>query len=62
MRQNLNKSVSNIILISLASGNLNKGELSKVTGIHDKELDIFLEELLKDNKLKEEEGIYSLVR
>ena len=62
LRQNLNKSVSNIILISLASGNLNKGELSKVTGIHDKELDIFLEELLKDNKLKEEEGIYSLVR
>ena len=62
LRQNLNKSVSNIILISLASGNLNKGELSEVTGIHDKELDIFLEELLKDNKLKEEEGIYSLVR
>ena len=62
LRQNLNKSVSNIILISLASENLNKGELSKVTGIHDKELDIFLEELLKDNKLKEEEGIYSLVR
>ena len=62
LRQNLNKSVSNIILISLASGNLNKGELSKVTGIHDKELDIFLEELLKGNKLKEEQGIYSLVR
>ena len=62
LRQNLNKSVSNIILISLASGNLNKGELSEVTGIHDKELDIFLEELLKGNKLKEEQGIYSLVR
>ena len=62
LKQNLNKSVSNIILISLASGNLNKGELSEVTGIHDKELDIFLEELLKGNKLKEEQGIYSLVR
>ena len=62
LRQNLNKSVSNIILISLASGNLNKGEISEVTGIHDKELDIFLEELLKGNKLKEEQGIYSLVR
>ena len=62
LKQNLSKSVSNIVLISLASGSLNKDELSKVTGIHDKELEIFLDKLIKDNKIEEEKGIYSLVK
>jgi len=62
LKQNLNKSVNNVILISLASGNLDKEKLSKVTGISDKELEIFLDELIKDNKIKEENGIYSLVK
>ena len=43
LKKNLNKSVSNVILISLASGSLNKEKLSKVTGIHDKELEILSE-------------------
>lgn len=62
LKQNLSKSVSNIVLISLASGSLNKDELSKVTGIHDKELEIFLDKLIKDNKIEEENRIYSLVK
>lgn len=62
LRQNLSKSVSNIILLSLASRNLDKEGLTKVTGIHDKELEVFLDKLIKDNKIKVEEGIYSLVK
>ena len=62
LRQNLSKSVSNIILLSLASRNLDKEGLTKVTGIHDKELEVFLDKLIKDNKIKVEEGIYSIVK
>tara|TARA_Y100000294_G_C8467118_1_gene301084 strand:- start:112 stop:699 length:588 start_codon:yes stop_codon:yes gene_type:complete len=62
LRQNLNKSISNIILLSLASGNLDKDKLSKVTGIHDKELETFLGKLMEENKIKEEKGIYSLFK
>ena len=62
LRQNLSKSVSNIILLSLASGDLDKEGLTKVTGIHDKELEVFLDKLIKDNKIKIEEGIYILVK
>ena len=62
LRQNLNKAVSNVILISLASGNLDKEKLSKITGIHDKELKIFLDNLIKENKITKEGEIYSLVK
>ena len=62
LKQNLNKVVSNVILISLATGNMDKENLSKSTGINDKELKIFLDELIKENKIIEEKGIYSLVK
>ena len=62
LKQNLNKVVSNVILISLASGNMDKENLSKITGINDKELNIFLDNLVKENKIIEEKGTYSLVK
>ena len=62
LKQNLNKVVSNVILISLASGNMNKEYLSKVTGVPDKELNIFLDNLIKENKIKKENDIYSLLK
>lgn len=62
LKQNLNKGVSNVILISLASGNMDKENLSKVTGVHDKELNIFLDNLIKENKIRKENDIYSLVK
>ena len=62
LKQNLNKVVSNIILISLAAGNMDKESLSKVTGISDKELKIFIDRLIKEDKISEKEGIYSIVR
>lgn len=61
LKQNLNKSVSNAILISLAPGSLDKEKISKVTGIHDKELEILLDKLIKENKISKENELYSLV-
>ena len=62
LKQNLNKSASNTILLSLASENMDKENLSKVTGIPDKELNIFLDNLIKENKIRKENDIYSLVK
>ena len=62
LKQNMNKVVSNVILISLASGNMDKENLSKVTGVPDKELNIFLDNLIKENKMRKENNIYSLVK
>lgn len=61
LKKNMNTAVRNIILISLASGSLDKEKLSKVTGVSDKELKAFLDDLIKENKISEEKGIYSLV-
>ena len=61
LRQNLNKSASNTILISLAPGGLSKENLSKATGIPEKELETILNALIKENKIKKENGNYSLV-
>jgi hypothetical protein len=47
--------------VSLASGSLDKEKLSKSTGIHYKELEIFLDKLIKENKIRKENGTYSLV-
>tara|TARA_Y100000310_G_scaffold342247_1_gene444639 strand:+ start:46065 stop:46652 length:588 start_codon:yes stop_codon:yes gene_type:complete len=62
LKQNLNKAATNTILISLTTGNLDKEKLSKATGVPEKELDIFLNALIKENKIKKENEIYSLVR
>jgi len=62
LKQNLNKSVSNVILISLASGSLDKENLSKIIGIEDKELKIFLDNLIKENKIEIENDVCSLIK
>jgi len=62
LKQNLNKVVSNVILISLVSENMDKENLSKVTGVPDKELNIFIDKLIKENKIRKEDNIYSLVK
>jgi hypothetical protein len=62
LKQNLNKSVSNVILISLALRSLDKEKLTKATGVPDKELEIFLNELIKENKIKKEDNTYSLIK
>ena len=61
LKKNLNNSAGNAILIALAQGSLDKEKLSKVTGIASKELGIFLDNLIKENKISKENELYSLV-
>jgi hypothetical protein len=60
LRKNMNTSIKNVILVSLASNKLDKEYLSKITGIKDEELNLFLKKLVEEKKIKEENNIYSL--
>jgi len=62
LRKNMNTTVKNLILISLVSENLDKEKLAKITGIKDKEIKIFLDNLIGENRIVEENGYYSLVK
>lgn len=59
--RNMNRAIRNVILISLARNKLDKDHFSKITGIKENELDIFLKNLIKEKKIKEKNNIYSLV-
>ncbi len=60
MRKNMNSAVKNLILLSIATQNLTIEQLAKVTGIHEKELTIFTDQLVKDKKIKKEDSHYIL--
>ena len=60
LRLNMNAIISNAVLITLKISSLSLEQLSKVTGIHQKELQAFLEKLIKNNKVKKENDVYSL--
>ena len=62
LKKNLSKAASNLILLSLTSGGMDMERLSRVTGIAEKELEIFLGQLIEEDKIKKEDGIYSLVK
>lgn len=61
LRHNLSKAAQNVILVSLSKGKMTKETLSKLTGIQEKELESFLDNLTKENKVKKEEELYVLV-
>lgn len=61
LKKNMNTVINNSILISLISGALDKEGISKIIGIKD-ELKIFLDSLIKENKIAEDNGVYSLVQ
>jgi len=60
LKKNMNAMMHNLILICLKISNLNLEQLSQVTGIDKKELEDFVEKLLKENKIKKENDLYSL--
>jgi len=60
LRLNMNAILHNSILICLKVSRLNLEQLSKITGVERKELEIFVEKLLKENKIKKEGEIYTL--
>ena len=61
LRLNMNAIISNAIMICLKVTKLSLEQLSQVTGIDKTELGIFVEKMLKDNKIKKEDELYSLV-
>src|SRR3989338_8642570 len=60
LRHNMNAVLHNTVLICLRMSKLSLEPLSQVTGVEKKELDAFVEKLLKDNKIKKENELYSL--
>ena len=62
LKKNLVKAVSNTILLSLAAGDMGMENLSRATGIAEKELKVFLDDLIKEDKIKKEDDMYSLVK
>ena len=62
LKKNLVKAVSNTILLSLATGGMTMENLSRATGIAEKELKVFLDDLIREDKIKKEDDMYSLVK
>jgi len=62
LKKNLGKAVSNTILLSLATGGMTMENLSRATGIAEKELKVFLDDLIREDKIKKEDDMYSLVK
>ena len=60
LRLNMHAVLHNAILICLRVSRLNLEQLSQITGVDKKELEIFIEKLVKENKIKKENEIYSL--
>jgi len=61
LKRNLNTSLQNVISIILSvKKSASKEELMKLTGISDKEIDGFLEQLVKDGKIKKEDNLFAL--
>ena len=60
LKHNMNAVLHNTILICLKVSPLNLEQLSQITGVDKKELEIFVEKLVKENKVKKEDGAYVL--
>ena len=60
IRQNMHAVIHNTILICLKVAKLSMEQLSNVTGIERKELEAFVEKLVKENKIKKEDDLYTL--
>ncbi|MFH1641826.1 MAG: hypothetical protein ABIC04_02920 [Nanoarchaeota archaeon] len=61
LKRNLNTSLQNVITVLLAVKNsCDKEKLAKLSGIDQKEIDLLLENLLKEGKIKKEDNLYSL--
>lgn len=61
LKHNLNALLHNAILICLKVSSLTLEQLSQITGVDKKELEIFAEKLLNEKKIKKEGEIYSLI-
>jgi len=60
LKRNMHNVFKNIILVALAQAKLKKEQLSKITGIVEKELEIYLNKLIEEKIIKKEGDLYSL--
>jgi len=60
LKLNMNAIIHNAIMICFKVSKLNIEQLSRITGVDKKEIEIFVEKLLKENKIKKEDELYSL--
>ena len=60
LRQNMNAIIHNAIIICLKVSKLSLEQLSQITGVDKGELEIFVEKLLKEKKIKKEDDLYLL--
>ena len=61
LKRNTNAILHNTIMICLKVNSLSLEQVSKLTGVEQKELEIFMENLIKENKVKKENEVYSLI-
>jgi len=63
LKKNLNNSFINLVSVLLSlKGKLSLEDLSRFTGINKEELTKFIDSMIKDNKIKKEDGVYILVK
>ncbi|MBI2541990.1 hypothetical protein HYV80_04740 [Candidatus Woesearchaeota archaeon] len=60
LRLNMNAILHNSILICLKVSRLSIEQISQITGVDKKEIEIFVEKMLKENKIKKEDELYTL--
>ena len=60
LKRNTNAILHNTIMICLKVNSLPIEQISQITGVEQKELEAFIETLVRENKIKKEGGIYSL--
>ena len=60
LKLNMNAIIHNTIMICLKVSGLNLKQLSQITGVEKKELELFAEKLMKENKIKKENDLYIL--
>jgi hypothetical protein len=60
LKQNMNAIIGNAIMLALRNGHLSQEKLSKITGIPEKELELYADKLLKEKKIKKENDVYGL--
>ena len=58
----MNNAVKNIIFLALTKSKLNNEMLSKITGINQEELEIYLNNLIEEKAIKKEDNLYSLYK
>ncbi len=61
LKRNTNAILHNAIMICLKVNSLSIEQISQLTGIEEKELGLFIENLVKENKIKKEDNFYSLI-